>query len=332
MPRPGEEPERRLRALSEFLKRAKNPTLTDLVDQTGANVVAAFSAAAIPSLVLKGPALARYLYLPGEGRTYMDFDVLVPPGERSRAGAVLGELGYESSYAVHGVDEFTGAVHAETWQSTTVGQMPVDLHWRLAGCDAPAELVWERLSAAPLSIDLGDTNAVAPGIPGLALHAAIHVAQHGAEDVKAAGDLERALSRWGYDQWRAAARLAADVGATDTFAAGLRLLPEGADMAARLELPATPDLLWEIENRRARPRGAFHLRALQQARGPRDVLRVAWRSLVPSPTWIRHEFPWAARGRVRLTGGYARHMLRLPAWAVRAWSYRRRARRRRDCG
>lgn len=321
-----------MRALSEFLKRAKNPTLTDMVDQTGANVVEAFAEASIPSLVLKGPALARYLYLPGEGRTYMDIDVLVPPAKRTHAGAVLAALGYQNNYAVHGVDEFTGAVHAETWQSTTVGQLPVDLHWRLAGCDAPPDVVWERLSAEPLSIDLGRTSVAVPGIPGLAFHAAIHLAQHGAEDVKAARDLERALVRWDLDQWIAAARLAADVRATKTFAAGLRLLPEGAAMATRLELPETPDELWEIENRRARPRGAFHLRALQRAHGPRAALEVVWRSLVPSATWIRHEFPWAARGGLPLAAGYVRHMLRTPAWALRAWSYRRRARRGGDSG
>jgi hypothetical protein len=141
------------------------------------------------------------------------------------------------------------------------------------------------------------------------------------------GDLARGVERWPLEVWRSAARIADELGATTLFAAGLRLLPSGVAIAVELALPETAELDWEILHREARPRGAFHLQALAQARGWREHASVLRRSLIPSREWIIWEFPSAAGGTLRLLAAYVWHLLRAPAWAARAWRFRRRARR-----
>jgi hypothetical protein len=319
----------RLSALEDFATRAAEPSTPRAHEATTRAVAAGLEAAGVPFVLLKGPALAALLYRPGEVRSYLDLDVLVAPGSRHAAGRVLAELGFRNTTSETGVDEFTGALHAETWQGSD--PMPVDLHWRLAGCSAPPELAWPRLFATRQTIAVAGHQAPVLGRAGLALHLATHAAQHGAEDVKALADLERGLERWPRADWEAAGRLAAEVEATEAFAAGLRLSAAGAEMARALDLPATPELSWTIDNRRIRPRGTFHLEALGRAAGPRAAVRVLARSQVPNPVWIRREFPWARGGRLRLLAGYARHIVRTPRWAGAAWRYRRaRARARRS--
>ena len=64
-------------------RRQETPDLEPLVrrmviDAVTAEVVGAFAAVGIPSILLKGPALVRWLYPAGEGRPYLDSDLLVP--------------------------------------------------------------------------------------------------------------------------------------------------------------------------------------------------------------------------------------------------------------
>jgi hypothetical protein len=131
------------------------------------------------------------------------------------------------------------------------------------------------------------------------------------------GDLARGVERWPRSVWREAVRLAAEVEGTQTMAAGLRLLPAGAELAQDLALPPTDQLTWEILHRDARPRGTFHLRAWTEARGIRQRARVLRRALLPTADWIKWECPWAAQGRVRLILAYGGHLLRAPVWAAR---------------
>ena len=69
------------------------------------------------------------------------------------------------------------------------------------------------------------------------------------------------------------------------------------------------------------------LEALAEAGGLGDRLAILRRALLPSRAWIMHEHAWARTGRLRLIAAYAWHLARAPAWAARAWRFRRRARR-----
>jgi hypothetical protein len=168
-----------------------------------------------------------------------------------------------------------------------------------------------------------------PGPAALALHVAMHATQGGLHDVKAIGDLARAVERWPLERWREAAALADALQATDAFAAGLRLLPQGAAYAGELGLPVSAELDWTIRNQATRPRGAFHVRGLRDAAGWAARARIVRRSLLPAPAWIRAQTPWARAGGPALVAAYALHLVRAPLWTLRAYRFDRRARRSR---
>ena len=63
------------------------------VDEVTAEVVRALDAAGVRAIVLKGPATVDWLYGPAADRVYADTDLLVAPGELTRAGEVLAGLG-----------------------------------------------------------------------------------------------------------------------------------------------------------------------------------------------------------------------------------------------
>ncbi len=222
-------------------------------------------------------------------------------------------------------------LHAETWsrrvEAGPGSPLLIDLHWRLPGCEAPADAAWEVLAPRRSSIELNGRETAVLDREGLALHLAIHAAQHGPDDLKAIGDLTRGLERWPLEVWRSAGSLAAELVATPAFAAGLRLVPIGAERADELGLPPTDELDWAIRHRDLRPRGTFHLEALTRARGARARADVLRRSLLPTRQWIAWQYPWAAGSRVRLVAAYGAHLLRTPVWAGRAWRYRNRERR-----
>lgn len=315
--------------LDEFALRARGLRRRDEVDRAAVAALGALEAAGVPAVLLKGPALARRLYRDGEARGYEDVDLLIQRRDLEPAGDVLQALGYVKGQEGLGIDDVAGIQHAEVWARAgdTGGPLLIDLHWRLDRCEAPDELFWEALATSRGSIELQGKDVAILSKEGLALHVAVHAAQHGTDDAKAIGDLVRAIERWPADVWRRAAELAEVVQGVPAFAAGLRLVPAGAGIADELELPATPRLDWEIRHREARPRGTFHLEAIVEARGVRERTNVLRRSLFPTRRWIRRQYTWVGHSRVRLLLAYARHILRAPLWAARAGRYIREARR-----
>ena len=320
------------RALDDFVARARKLRQRELLDQAALAALTAFRSAGVEAMLLKGPALARRLYTGGEIRSYGDVDLLIPRRSLATAREALSELGYANADEVYGIDDVGGALHSEIWSRPGVramrsGPIMIDLHWRLDGCNAPDDVLWEALAAGRSSTELAGEEAPVLGDEALALHVALHAAQHGLDDTKAIGDLTRAVERWPIDLWREAARLAETVQAVPGFAAGLRLAPDGVLLAAELALPDTHELDWRIQTGESRPRGTFHVEAWRDARGVRERANVLRRSLFPTPRWIRYYVPWARRGPAWMVLAYAWHILRAPLWAARAGRYLARARR-----
>jgi hypothetical protein len=320
----------RLDALQEFAARfaAGSGGFTRTLDAVAAQVLVAFRQAGVDALLLKGRALATLLYRAGEQRDYSDVDLLVAPRALDAAEATLSGLGYENASSAQGIDDIGGVVHSDTWIRGTPGswdQPMIDLHRWLPGARATPGKAWEALAAQRTWIEIEGRQAGVLNRAGQAMHLATHAAQHGPGFPKHVNELALALERWPADVWDSAAWLAQEIDATEAFAAGLRLVPEGAVVAARLALPPTGELDWTI--RHARPRGTFHLQALADARGARERLQVLRRSLVPSRAWIVHQHPWARAGGLRVIAAYGAHLARAPEWAARAWLYRGRARR-----
>jgi hypothetical protein len=201
----------------------------------------------------------------------------------------------------------------------------IDLHRWLPGARAAPAAAWEALVARRMWIEIGGRQAAVLDRPGQAMHLATHAAQHGPAFQKHVHELALALERWPGDVWDAARILAEEVDATEAFAAGLRLLPEGEVVAARLGLQSTAELDWTLRHRHERPRGTFHVQALADARGTGERLDILRRSLLPGRVWLMNQHPWARPGGPRLIVAYGVHLARAPVWAGRAWLYRRRA-------
>jgi hypothetical protein len=319
-------------ALAEFVMRSRTASRQAGIDAAAVETLDAFAAAGVDALLLKGAALARMLYRAGETRAYFDVDLLVAPANVAAGGRVLADLGYANLRELQGIDDTAGSLHADTWARSIpgFGNVTIDLHWRLEGCDAPPDVAWGVLCERSEFIEVSGSRIATLDRSGLALHLALHAAQHGPGDLKAMGDLQRGVERWPADVWRDAAQLSRRLNATETFAAGLRLLPESAVVAADLGLPTADSILWTIAHRDARPRGTFHVQALSEARGARERAGVLRRALLPQAAWIVWEYRWAAGGRLRLLAAYGLHMLRSPALAARAWRFRRSAQRQRS--
>ncbi len=69
------------------------------VDKLAVSIIAEFESHGIGSILLKGPAIASWLYADGTHRPYGDADLLVSPENWERAEALLQHLGFEKELA-----------------------------------------------------------------------------------------------------------------------------------------------------------------------------------------------------------------------------------------
>lgn len=316
--------------LQEFVARMlpEGPGQTERLDRAAAQLFEAFERNGVDGLLLKGPAIEQAIYRAGERRAYVDVDVLVPPAQRVAARATLSELGYIDADRPLGIDDVGRVVHEESWLGG-VGAgnegVVIELHLWLAGSTAEPQRTWDALSADRGWTDAGGVRLPSLGQPALAMGLATHAAQHGPSYTKGLAELSLGLEVWAPEVWEQASRLAATTGSMDAFAAGLRLVREGARMASTLALPDSDRTDWEIRNAGARPRGTFHVRAFAEAGGWGARLELLRRALFPKPAWVMTEHAWARRGGWRLVPAYALHLARAPVWALRAWHFQRRS-------
>jgi hypothetical protein len=288
------------------------------LDALTVEVLRAFRTAGCRSVLLKGQSFRRHLYADGAPRSYGDVDLLVAPTDLARAGEVLASLGFAK-----GLDHshHPGLVepHAQEW-GRPGGPRVVDLHWRIAGVGAPAERSWEVLSACTELMPVAGEPAESLRAEGVALLVALHAASHGPTVEKVVRDLERAVERLDLETWTAAARLAAELDATEAFASGLRVVPTGDSLANELNLPGVRSPQRVLLDGGS-PAGSHGLLRIVQPAPLRERLRALRYALIPPPIYMRATSSLAARGRVGLVLAYlARAGLRtlqLPA-AIRA--------------
>jgi len=257
-------------------------------DRVSAEVVGAFQDAGIPSILLKGPSIARWLY-PSGGRSYADTDLLVPACEFSRAGAMLNSLGFFE--VVEGLHAFEQSVKAEIGfaRRRELGRGPddvVDLHRNLPMLPTPEEVLWEAFSAGTETIGVGDVQVCVLGRTALALHVVVHAVQHGFQ-WHTSEDLRRAIRVMSVDDWRPVADLAARLGIEGILGLGLRLQAGGAGIADSLALPyLSPADPWSWML--SAPRGSASLTEFSSAPTLRVKAQRIRSKLLPSPAWIRH--------------------------------------------
>jgi hypothetical protein len=290
------------------------------LDRATAEVVTAFRSSQIASILLKGPAMARWLYSDDQARGYADIDLLIPDERFEEAEMVLGELGFEP----HPLETIEGdwERYSHTWnrEEANIG---VDLHRTLVGVGVPPGELWNVLSrrVEPMSVGGIDVDVLHPGARALVL--ALHTAKDGPRIGKARHDLGHAIARLPVEVWRDTVEVAEQVGAAGALAAGLRLVvPSGVDLAETLGLTAEapPDVA--IRAHQGAPPLAVGIGWLLSTPGRRGKLRLVARKLFPPAGYLRAWTPLARRGRIGLAAAY----LWRPLWAMwhavpalRAW-------------
>jgi len=286
------------------------------LDRVAVEVTTALDRRGVASILFRGRALQRFLYDDGAPRPYCDIDLLVTPDRRRPAAAVLRELGFSHRYA----GETASPEHADMWVRRDDGAI-VDLHWTLIGVDAQPSVLWDALAGSTARIPLAGTSIDAVAPPALWLVVALHAAQHGPARRKSIEDLERALARADLDEWRVAADLASTLGATEMFAAGLRLVPAGAGLADDLRLPRRKSVETALQSDTARPL-SMGFEKLRQTPGIARKARLVGRELVPSRAFMRFWWPPSRRGALWMVLAYVRRPLWLAVHAgpgLAAW-------------
>jgi hypothetical protein len=301
--------------LVAFAHRAAHSNTRQIADRVAVEVVSALGAAGVDALVVKGIAIAHWLYRPDQARGYLDCDVLVAPDRLATAAEALTARGFTCQRDQTLNPEAWTEPHEQVWRRRD-GAV-VELHWRLPGVEADPREAWPRLWAHRAVLAHGEAELPVLDPAGRTLHVALHAAQHGLVETKPRVDLAAALERLDEETWRAAAALASELEATDAFSAGLRLDPRGARLAERLGIPE-PSAKWALLAAGAEEMGAERLLRWRQAR-PRERLRLTWLGLFPPPEQMEMFDRRARRGRRALAAAYARRLARLPFLALRAW-------------
>jgi putative nucleotidyltransferase-like protein len=276
------------------------------LDLATAEVVSALRHAGIRSIVLKGPSIHRVLYKDGAPRPYRDSDLLVSPDDLTAAGAILRTLDFKHLTA----GETPRTAHEQLWVRRR-DRTNLELHWTLVGVEGePAEL-WRMLGALTETMVVGGLEVEVLEPTAIAFQVALHAAQHGPARPQSITDLERALARLGQPTWRAATALAEALQATETFAAGLRLVPAGEALAANLELNTRKSVQLAVLSSSAPPM-TTGLEQLSRTRGLWPKLSLLARELIPSRPFMRLWWPPAQRGGIWMLAAY----LQRPFWLL----------------
>ncbi len=283
--------------------------------------------AEIPCILLKGPAIAGWLYDEDEVRLYSDIDLLVRPVDFDRAVEALAVLGY--------VHDRAGAASCEFGPNEKDLQGPnlvtIDLHRYLIGVSDP-ELCWEVLSrhVTPFRLRSGAEIDVLD-VPARTMHLALHAAQDGPADTKAVEDLRRGLRRVESSDWRAAAAIAEQLGAMAAFAAGLRLVPAGAALAEQLSLPKVKTVEVAIRTASA-PQEAIVFVRLAECHTFRAKSALVARKLFPTGAFLRSTSRLANHGPLGLLGARLwRPISLVPRFPPAYFAWRRARREAQQC-
>ncbi len=230
--------------LREFGVRAAAASLPAKLDAGLAEVAVAFQRAGIRSVLLKGPAVARWLYDPSDSRRYSDIDLLLAAPDLPLAGQALGGLGF--SPLAEPDPLLIVARRHEMWGRASDG-IVVELHWTLVNSGVPASEVWSVLSEQTRRIVVDGEPVEILSVPARTMHLALHAVHHGAVGTPRE-DLRRGISQLEREVWEQARDLAVRLKWVSPFAAGLRTCPEGRELADRLGLPEA-FIYWRLRGR-----------------------------------------------------------------------------------
>jgi len=284
------------------------------IDIWTAEVVTALRAHGVRPILLKGPAVSRWLYpLDPEARTYVDVDLMVSPSQLVRTETVLREMGFEKWS--HPFDD--GSLHAATMKRADGAG--VDLHWTLHNADeVPRLQMWEEVSTDTETIEVGGVDVEIPGVGLRVMHLVFQLPFGSALVGKPTNDLLRALDVVPIADWRRGAEVATRLGLDDVMGAKLRMLPAAVALADELGLPKAVRPALKIEARRE----VWCIASFRALPTWRAKARCIGLMIVPPPDEIRKYRPRARSGPVGLVIAYLSRAVsvavRLPG-AVLGW-------------
>jgi hypothetical protein len=293
----------------------------ELVDRLAVQTSQMLRQAGIDHLLVKGPAIARWLYRPDEVRSYGDADFLIRATDWDRTVDLLRSDGFEDAMASMAHPRMESFA-SHPWTSRNGD---VDLHATFKGLTADTETVWAVLAEERETLELASGAVEVPGPAARLMHIALHAAQH--LGGKAITDLELAVARMDDALWLRAAEIAERAGGLAAFLSGLRTVAVGRELAERLELPEVHSV-HSLLHAQAIPL-AEALHQLSGVPGSRAKLALAAREIVPTAEFMRWWSPLARRGRLGLAMAYVWRPIylasRLPRASLALWRARRRA-------
>jgi hypothetical protein len=293
-----------------------------VVDRWTAEVMSALDAQQIRGVLLKGPAVSRWLYSDEQSaRRYNDIDILVQSVNLRAARDVLRRLGFVERSVVL---QFERPQHAELWQRADGAQ--VDLHRRLHGTDeVDEETLWDAVTDHSEKLDVGGVQMDIPGETMRLLHVVLHLDVKDQPGSQAWIDLERAVQFVDDDTWQRMAELAHSLGIERIVGAKLQRVTDGRALAVRLDLPFTGTEYMAIRTaveRDGEVPELYSIFRLSRQRGVKGKLLYAFHKLFPPREFMRHSSALARRGAPGLTLAYGRRLVRLllklPS-AILAW-------------
>jgi hypothetical protein len=223
------------------------------IDAKYVQVAAAFEAAGVETILLKGPAFDQLLYDGKRSRSYADIDLLVDPGRLLAAERLLKELGFHRAKrawaelarrsGLHAV--LLRPAHAAAWVRAG-DRFTVDLHGTLPHVGATPLRMWHSLRAHRTTITVLGTLVPTLDRPASAMLIALHAAHHGPDWNRARTDLQRACKSLEAACWQAASRLARELGAEAAMGIGLGTVTKGHAVARELGLPTRPTLDYRL--------------------------------------------------------------------------------------
>ena len=291
-----------------------------------ARLLAAWNAAGVRALVMKGTALAYDLYGSPAARSRADTDLLVPADQAARAKAILTEQGYAKG-VLGGVNEKFALQQPWTLALANGGSHSIDLHWQVMNAPSLQDLLtFAECYAEARPLPRLSPEAMTMDRVRLLIHTCLHRTMHCntpyVVDGRAFHDSGRLI--WSYDirllaealdegQWRQFIGLAAAGGVSRVCRDGLQAA------SASLGAPIPGHVLDSLAQSSSGDRNSLYFvrsrslgRAWQDIRafpGLRPKLRYALARIVPDPRFVRAKYPGMAHSSLSLL--YARRLLAL---------------------
>ncbi|MGH2719954.1 MAG: lasso peptide biosynthesis B2 protein [Actinomycetota bacterium] len=271
------------------------------VDRWTAEVFGAFRSAAVDAVLLKGPAVARWLYAEDpDARSYVDVDALIRPAHHGRAEQVLSGLGFVVSNHPDWL-----LPHARCWVRAADGAK-VDLHRSLHAMEMlPPVQAWEAVIAGAEQCEVAGTGVTIPGPAMRTLHAVLHAGA--GEHPQALEDLRRAIAQVDLSTWREATVIARRLGVSDDMGERLRAGIGGSALADTLGLPREGALRMQVITgieRGGLPPSLFFISTLAAMSTWGGKARWLLHRQFPDRRYMEARYPLARAGRAGLAAAY----------------------------